>query len=52
MIMSAVKKSRYFEDWHADTGTVFRMTDSFACMNDLKPCEKSFNGISGVSCEV
>ena len=28
------------------------MTDSLACMEDLKPCQKNVNGIGGVSCEV
>ena len=28
------------------------MTDSLACMKDLKPCQKNGNGIGGVSCEV
>ena len=32
MIMNAVNKSKYFEDWYADTGTAFYMTDSLACM--------------------
>ena len=52
MIMNAVNKSMYFEDWYADTGTAFHMTDSLACMKDLKPCQKNVNGIGGVSCEV
>ena len=52
MILKAVNKSRYVEDWYADTGTAFHMTDSLACMKDLKPCHKSVNGIGGVSCEV
>ena len=30
MIMNAVNKSKYFEDWYADTGTAFHMTDSLA----------------------
>ena len=33
-------------------GTAFHMTDSLACMKDLKPCQKNVNGIGGVSCEV
>ena len=49
MIMNAVNKSKYFEDWYGDTGTAFHMTDSLACMKDLKSCQK--NG-GGVSCEV
>ncbi|CAB1116088.1 unnamed protein product [Ectocarpus sp. CCAP 1310/34] len=52
MILKAVNKSRYVEDWYADTGTAFHMTDSLSCMKDLKPCHKSVNGIGGVSCEV
>ena len=52
MIMNAVNKSKYFEDWYADTRTTFHMTDSLACMKDLNPCEKNVNGIGGVSCEV
>ncbi|CAB1096609.1 unnamed protein product [Ectocarpus sp. CCAP 1310/34] len=52
MILNAVNKSRYVEDWYADTGTAFHMTDSLACMKDLKPCHKSVNGIGGVSCEI
>ena len=52
MIMDAVDKSKYFEDWYADTGTTFHMTDSLACMKDLNPCQKNVNGIGGVSCEV
>ena len=51
MIMNAVNKSKYFEDWYADTGTAFHMTDYLACMTDLKPCQKNVNGIGGVSCE-
>ena len=34
MIMKAVNKSKYFEDWYADTGTAFHMADSLACMKD------------------
>ena len=49
MIMNAVTKSKYFEDWYADTGTAFYMTEYLACMKDLKPCQKNDNGISGVS---
>ena len=52
MIMNAVNKSKYFEDWYADAGTAFHMTDSLACMKDLKPSLKNVNGISGVSCDV
>ena len=52
MILNAVNKSKYFEDWYANTGTAFHMTDSLACMKDLKPCQKNVNGIGGVSCEV
>ena len=52
MIVNAVNKSKYFGDWYADTGTAFHITDSLACMKDLKPCQKNVNGISGVSCEV
>ena len=52
MIMNAVDKSEYFEDWFADTGTAFQMTDYLACTKDLKPCQKNVNGIGGVSCEV
>ena len=52
MIVDAVNKSRYFEDWYADTGTAFHMTDYLACMKDLKSCQKNVNGIAGVSCEV
>ena len=52
MIMNAVNKSKYFEDWYVDTGTTFHMTDSLDCMKDLKPCQKNVNGIGGVSCEV
>ena len=50
MIMNAVNKSKYFEDWYADTGTAFHMTDSLACMKDLKPCQKNVNGM--VACLV
>ena len=28
------------------------MTDTLACIKDLKPCQKNVNGIVGVSCEV
>ena len=52
MIMNAVNKSKYFEDRYADTGTAFHMTDSLACMKDLKPCQKNVKGIGGVSCEI
>ena len=52
MILKAINKSRYVEDWYADTGTAFHMTDSLACMKDLKPCHKSVNGIGGVLWEV
>ena len=52
MIMNAFNKSKYFEDWNADTGTAFHVADSFACMTDLKPCQKSVNGIGGVSFDV
>ena len=38
MIMNAVNKSKHFEDWCADTGTVFHMIDYLACMTDLNPC--------------
>ena len=47
MIMNAVNKSKYFEDWYADTSTAFHMSDSLACMKDLKPCQKNVNGIGG-----
>ena len=50
--MNTVNKSKYFEDWYADTGTAFHMTDSLACMKDLKPCQKNVNEIGGVSCKV
>ena len=52
MSMNAVNRSKYFERWYADTGTAFHMTDSLACMEDLKPCQKNVNGIGGVSCEI
>ena len=52
MILKAVNKARYVEDWYADTGTSYHMTDSLSCMRDLKPCHRSVNGIGGVSCEV
>ena len=52
MIMNAVNNSKCFEGWYADTGTAFHMTNSLACMKDLKPCQKNVNGIGGVSCEV
>ena len=48
--MNAVNKSKFFEDWYADTGTAFHIADSFACMKGLKPCQKNVNGIGGVSC--
>ncbi|CAN0511922.1 unnamed protein product, partial [Ectocarpus sp. 12 AP-2014] len=51
MILKAVNKARFVEDWYADTGTAYHMTDSLSCMRDLKPCHKSVNGIGGVSCE-
>ena len=51
-IMNAVNKSKHFEDWYSDTGSVFRMTDSPACMKGLKPCQNNVSGIGGVSCEV
>ena len=52
MIMNAVNKYKYFEDRYADTGTDFHMTDSLACIKDLKPCQKNANEIGGVSCDV
>ena len=52
MILKSVNKTRYVEDWYADTGTAYHMTDCLSCMRDLKPCHKSVNGIGGVSCEV
>ena len=52
MIMNAVNKSKYFEDWYPETGTDFHMTDYLAFTKDLKPCQKNVNGIGGVSCEV
>ena len=52
MILNAVNKSKYFEDWYADTGTASHTVGSLACMKDLKPCQKNGNGIGGVSCEV
>ncbi|CAN0399308.1 unnamed protein product, partial [Ectocarpus sp. 13 AM-2016] len=30
MILKAVNKARYVEDWYADTGTAFHMTDSLS----------------------
>ena len=50
--MNAVNKSKYFEDWYADTGTALHMADSLACVQDLKPCQTNVNGIGGVSSEV
>ena len=52
MIMNAVNESKYFEDWYADTGPAFHMTDFLAFMKDLKPCQENVDGIGGVSCEV
>ena len=48
MIVNAVNKSKYFEDWYADAGTAFHMTVSLACMKDLKPCQENFHGIGSV----
>ena len=45
-------KNAYYEDWFADTGTAFHMTDSLSCLRNFKPCHKNVNGIGGVSCEV
>ncbi|CAB1112508.1 unnamed protein product [Ectocarpus sp. CCAP 1310/34] len=45
------KKDRCIEDWYADTGTAFHMTDSLSCMKDVKPCHKKVKGIGGVTCE-
>ena len=36
MIMNAVNKSQYFEDWYVDTGTTFHMTDPLDCMKDFR----------------
>ena len=52
MIMNAVNKTTYFEDWYVDMNNAFHITDSLACIKDLKPCQKNVNGIGGVSCEV
>ena len=52
MTMNAANKSKYFEEWYADTGTAFHVTDYLPCMKDLKPCQKNVNRIGGVSCEV
>ena len=49
---SLVRKDRCVEDWYADTGTAFHMTDSLSCMKDVKPCHKKVKGIGGVTCEV
>ena len=49
---ATLTKKRCFEDWYADTGTAFHMTDSLSCMKDVKPCHKNVKGIGGVTCEV
>ena len=49
---SLIRKDRCVEDWYADTGTAFHMTDSLSCMKDVKPCHKKVKGIGGVTCEV
>ena len=49
---ATLTKKRCFEDWCADTGTAFHMTDSLSCEKDVKPCPKNVKGISGVTCEV
>ena len=51
LIMNAFNKSKYFEDWYADTGTAFHMTNPLDCMKDSKPCQKNVNRI-GASCKV
>ena len=49
---SLIRKDRCVEDWYADTGTAFHMTDSLSCMKDVKPCHKKVKGIGGVTCEI
>lgn len=47
-----VREETVCEDWFADTGTAFHMTDSLSGMKDLKSCHKNVQGIGGVTCEV
>ncbi|CAB1110655.1 unnamed protein product [Ectocarpus sp. CCAP 1310/34] len=48
----AAQKECCIEDWYADTGTAFHMTDYLACLRDVTSCHKTVKGIGGVMCEV